>query len=158
MGENVKLSPPWYTYYHKIDAMFGSDPDIQIKFDEDTMTLKLFVDNQAKADALTKVLQPEIDFGNVKLKIEVVPSDKVDSVEQLYKTVFAGNPVFSDAIETCDPTSPHATYVVFNPMIVQFYNDNLADAFRNETTLHQEIAKDLFVQQPGVYFCTDELE
>lgn len=158
MGENVKLSPPWYTYYHKIDAMFGSDPDIQIKFDEDTMTLKLFVDNQAKADALTKVLQPEIDFGNVKLKIEVVPSDKVDSVEQLYKTVFAGNPVFSDAIETCDLTSPHATYVVFNPMIVQFYNDNLADAFRNETTLHQEIAKDLFVQQPGVYFCTDELE
>lgn len=158
MGENVKLSPPWYTYYHKIDAMFGSDPDIQIKFNEDTMTLKLFVDNQAKADALTKILQPEIDFGNVKLKIEVVPSDKVDSVEQLYRTVFAGNPVFSDVIETCDPTAPHATYVVFNPMIVQFYNDNLADAFRNETTLHQEIAKDLFVQQPGVYFCTDELE
>lgn len=158
MAENVKLSPPWYTYYHKIDAMFGSDPDIQIKFNEDAMTLKLFVDNQAKADALTKVLQPEIDFGNVKLKIEVVPSDKVDSVEQLYRTVFAGNPVFSDVIETCDPTAPHATYVVFNPMIVQFYNDNLADAFRNETTLHQEIAKDLFVQQPGVYFCTDELE
>lgn len=158
MGENVKLSPPWYTYYHKIDAMFGSDPDIQIKFNEDAMTLKLFVDNQAKADALTKVLQPEIDFGNVKLNVEVVPSDKVDSLEQLYKTVFAGNPVFNDVIEECDPSAPKATYVVFNPMIVQFYNDNLADAFRNETTLHQEIAKDLFVQQPGVYFCTDELE
>lgn len=158
MGENVKLSPPWYTYYHKIDAMFGSDPDIQIKFNEDTMTLKLFVDNQAKADALTKVLNQEIDFGNVKLNVEVVPSDKVDSVEQLYKTVFAGNPVFNDVIEECDPSAPKATYVVFNPMIVQFYNDNLGDAFRNETTLHQEIAKDLFVQQPGVYFCTDELE
>ena len=156
--KNVKLSPPWYTFYHKINAMFGSDPEITIKFDEDTMILKLFVDNQAKADALTKVLPTEKDFGNVKLNIEVIPSDKVNSVKQLYKTIFSDNPVFNQVIEVTDPSMPQASYVVFNPLIVQFYNDNLADAYRNETTLLQEIAKDIFIQQTGIYYCTENIK
>lgn len=156
--KNVKLSPPWYTFYHKINAMFGRDPEITIKFDEDTMILKLFVDNQAKADALAKVLPTEKDFGNVKLNIEVIPSDKVDSVKQLYKTIFSDNPVFSQVIEVTDPSMPQASYVVFNPLIVQFYNDNLADAYRNETTLLQEIAKDIFIQQSGIYYCTENIK
>ena len=156
--KNVKLSPPWYTFYHKINAMFGSDPEITIKFDEDAMTLKLFVDNQAKADALASVLPIEKDFGNVKLNIEVIPSDKVNSVKQLYKTIFRDNPVFSQVIEVADPSIPQASYVVFNPLIVQFYNDNLADAYRNETTLLQEIAKDIFIQQSGIYYCTENIK
>ena len=156
--KNVKLSPPWYTFYHKINAMFGSDPEITIKFDEDAMILKLFVDNQAKADAIAKVLPIEKDFGNVKLNIEVIPSDKVDSVKQLYKTIFSDNPVFSQVIEVADPSMPQASYVVFNPLIVQFYNDNLADAYRNETTLLQEIAKDIFIQQSGIYYCTENIK
>ena len=156
--KNVKLSPPWYTFYHKINAMFGSDPEITIKFDEDAMILKLFVDNQAKADALAKVLPIEKDFGNVKLNIEVIPSDKVNSVKQLYKTIFSDNPVFSQVIEVTDPSMPQASYVIFNPLIVQFYNDNLADAYRNETTLLQEIAKDIFIQQSGIYYCTENIK
>ena len=156
--KNVKLSPPWYTFYHKINAMFGSDPEITIKFDEDAMILKLFVDNQAKADALAKVLPIEKDFGNVKLNIEVIPSDKVNSVKQLYKTIFSDNPVLSQVIEVTDPSMPQASYVVFNPLIVQFYNDNLADAYRNETTLLQEIAKDIFIQQSGIYYCTENIK
>ena len=155
--ENVKMSPPWWEFYHKLEAMFGNDPEIHLDFNEDEKIIKLFVDNSAKADALTKVLPVEKDYGNVKIKIEVVPSDKTASVEQLYKTIFNGNPVFSTAFDLDVEGMPHASYVVFKPLIVQFYNDNLADANGNITTLHQEIAKDVFEPMNNVYFCTENL-
>ena len=155
--EKTKLSPPWWEFYNKLDAMFGRDPEIHLEFNEEDMIIKMFVDNPAKADAIAQVLPIEKDYGNVKLKIEVIPSDKANGVEQLYKTIFNGNPVFSDAVDVNVEGLPHVSYVIFKPLIVQFYNDNLADANGNVTTLHQDIAKDLFEPKQNVYYCTENI-
>ena len=154
-----ELSPPWWEFYHKLDAMFGSDPEIHMEFndDDEDKEIKMFVDSQAKADALMQVLPMEKDYGNVKLKLTIVPSDKAGSIAQLYKTIFNGNPVFSDAVEVDQPGYPHFSYVVFKPLIVQFYDDNLMDVNGNVTTLHQDIARDLFESKDGVYFCTESI-
>jgi len=50
------------------------------------------------------------------------------------------------------------TYVVFKPEIIQYYTDSLADARGICSTLNQEIAKDIFGEIPGVFFCTDLVE
>ena len=155
--DKVKLSPPWLEYYHKLIAMFGEDPDIHFEYDEDEYIIKMFVDNQAKADALQKVLPAVKSFGNVKLNINIIPSDKVNGVEQLYKTIFNGNPVFSDAIDIEVEGVPPMSYVMFKPLIVQFYNDNLADPYGNYTGLYQDIAKDLFIEKTGVNYCTEKI-
>ena len=98
-----------------------------------------------------------MEYGNVKLEIQVIPSDKVGSNEQLYKAAFNGNPVFSNAVDITTEGLPHVSYVIFKPLIAQFYNDNLADAYGNYTGLYQDVAKDLFVEKSGVYYCTESL-
>ena len=157
--EKTKLSPPWWEYYHKLVCLFSRDPEIKIIFDDaDSNIIKIYVDNQAKADALAKVLPTEKEFGNVILKIEIIPSDNANSVAALYRTIFAGNPILSEVYEVTEPGAPKFTYVVFEPEIVQFYDDNLMDLHGNITTLHQNVAPDVFGETPGVYFCTDLVE
>ena len=97
------------------------------------------------------------DFGNVQLKVEIVPSDKANSVEQLYKTIFNGNPVFVDAVDIDQEGLPHVSYVIFKAAIAQFFDDNLADAYGNYTALYQDVAQELFVAKNNVYFCTENV-
>lgn len=154
----MQMSSPWWEYYRKLFSLFGRDPDIKMNFDDELKVIKIWVDNQPKADALAQELPKEKEFGNVKVKIEVIPSDKAVSTAQLYKTMFNGNPVFSDAIEINGAGLPHCTYIMFKPEVVQFYNDNMGDVHGNITTLHQDIAKDIFGETTGLYYCTDKIK
>ena len=47
------------------------------------------------------------------------------------------------------------TYVVFKKEVVQYFNDSLGDIHGVCSTLMQDIAKDIFEDTEGVYFCTD---
>ena len=81
MENKTKLSPPWYTFMRKLSALFGEDADIKnIIADGGDETLsnpriKILVYNDNKAHALTKLLPPCVYFGDVRLDIEVVPSN-----------------------------------------------------------------------------------
>ena len=46
-------------------------------------------------------------------------------------------------------------YVVFVKEIVQFYNDDIGDIRGLCHTLYQELAKIIFENRAGVFFCTD---
>ena len=160
----MKLSPPWCTRYSQIAALFQYDPEVHVIFDEDEYIVKLFVDNEDKADALTMLLPEVYEFGNVRLRIQVIPADSngtnsIDAdtpIDQLYETAFAGNGAFSFAktirgVMLLDGI----TYVVFKKRVVQFYTDNLSDYYGNCSTLYQEIAKDVFGEQNNLYYSTD---
>lgn len=153
--ENVKLSPPWLTYVHEVYALFEEDPEVAVAYDETKKVLTLLVESGIKADALGQLLPPEIDFGGVKLQIEVVPANDEHSAASLFRHAFSGNPIFS-RVETVDGifASP-LTYVVFEPAIAQFYDDNLGDVNGMKTALVDEIARDVFTPQVGLFFCTD---
>lgn len=151
---NVNISSPWVTFYREIEALFGSDPEIKIVFDEDKNEIKLYVDNHRKADALTQLLPSKREFGNVTLLIDVVPPN-VDSydIQSLYEAAFENNPAFAyvehvDGLFTMD-------YVVFKNKVVQYFNDDMSDVHGNCSTLYQEIAKNVLETVPGVFFCTD---
>ena len=159
MSENLKLSAPWVTYYHEVYALFGNDPDINIKFDANTPELKLFVEDGRKADALQKLLPAEKDYGNVKLKISVVPANLKDGddPEQLYKDAFRGNPVMTN-FYSFDTIMGHFNFAEFEAEVVQFFNDQLDDPNGNRSTLYQEIAKDVFENNYTVQFCTEPIK
>ena len=70
----MKLSPPWCQRYSQIAALFKYDPAVHVIFDEDNYEVKLYVDDDDKAAALTILLPEEYEFGNIKLKIQVVPA------------------------------------------------------------------------------------
>lgn len=156
--DKVNLSAPWYTYVNELRALFGEDEEISIVFDSLAMDVQLFVDNQKKADALTQLLPVEKEFGDVKLKITVIPTDVLgDSVVDLMGAAFEGNPVLA-RICTSSSLLGSFTYAVFRKEVVQFYNDQLDDINGNKSMLYQDVAKDVLKARGDIFYCTNNEE
>lgn len=157
MNENkTKLSPPWVDYYHKIEAMFGDDPDVDVKFNDEEYEIKLLVTGPAKADAITQLLPAERTFGNITVRVTVVPANDGElSKIGLFRAAFWGNPAFVNAVTVPDIFSNEISYVVFQNKVVQYFNDDPSDLYGVESTLFEDIAEDIFEDHAGVYFCTD---
>lgn len=154
----INLSSPWVTFYREIDAMFKGDKEITTVYDEENRLISLYVANANKADALTQLLPPEVTFGNVTLKISVIPSNSEASPATLFQRAFEKNPTFIDVKTLKDVFSNDITYVIFRNKVVQFFNDDLSDINGNCSTLYQEIAKEIFQREDGVFYCTDTKE
>lgn len=155
----MKLSPPWITYVNKIKALFDGDPDIKFDYSEEEYYLKLFVNNEEKADALMKLLPSQKEFGNVVLKISVIPADNAVDYLHLFQTAFAGNPHVSDITSVETPFGNSLNFVVFKKEVVQFFNDDTSDINGVCSTLNENIARDVFRESyDTVYFCTDVKE
>ena len=159
---NMKLSPPWAIFYREIQALFGEDPEIHIVYDEDATVVKIYVENPEKAEVLSQLLPTKKMFGRVGLDIQVIPADgKAYSTEvpetvdaSMFEKAFSGNPAFAYA-KTYSGIFPfHATYVVFQPDVVQFFDDDISDIHGIKSTLYEDLARDVFEDIPA-YFNTD---
>lgn len=151
--DSIALCSPWVTFCKKINALFCCDPDIEIQYDEDNVELRLYVDNHIKADALSKLLPQTKEFGNVTLKITVIPKNN-DEYVNIIKTAFHGNPVLENLESVRTPDGSIVNYVMFKKRVVQFFNDDLTDIHGNMYTLYQDIAKEVLESKPGTYFST----
>lgn len=149
----VNLSSPWVTFVNEVKALFEEDDEIHIHYDGENNELKLLVDSGDKADALSKLLPTEKQFGNVTLKIIVIPANKDLQAVDLFEIAFRGNPALAYTFAADTPLG-HAEYAIFKKQVVQFFNDQLDDVRGIKSTLYQDIAKDVF-EGSGVFFCTD---
>lgn len=155
----LKLSAPWIIFYKEIEAMFKFDPAVKVIYDEDKNEVKLYVEGAQKADALTQLLPTEKAFGNVVMKITVVPANKLKAVKEgLYEAAFEGNSALSYVRSATGIFTNPITYVVFKKEVVQFWTDDLGDINGLRSTLYQDIAKDIFGETQGIFFCTDDTE
>ena len=159
----VNLSSPWTELYREFQAMFEQDKEIKIVFDEREYTLKLYVASEKKYNALNQLLYRERVFGNIKMKIIVVPPNgsKLEAekkpLDVLYTEAFEGNPALSFA-RSVEALVGSFCYVVFENKVVQYFNDNIGDVYGQCSTLYQEIAKDIFDVDRFLFpahFCTD---
>ena len=157
MKNNINISSPWIGYYHKLCAFFGPDPDVDVKFDEKSDEIKLYVTGEDKYGALTALMPDEVTFGNVTIKVTVVPSNKLKTMENFFKDALEGNPLYSDVIKIDVPGSINSfTYVMFEPRVIHYWDDNLGDPHGNVATLAQDLAKEIFTKIDGVFYCTEE--
>lgn len=155
MEERLKLSPPWFIYYREIEALFGEDPDIKIEFDEENLTIRMFVEGQDKSDALDKLLSAQKEFGNVVVNIEIIPANKNETKLDIFKKAFAGNPVFSYGVGVEGIMTNPIYYVVFKHKICQFWSDSLSDVNGLTSMLYEDVARDIFENTQNVCFNTD---
>lgn len=156
--DNMKLSPPWITFANEVKALFEQDKEVIVLYYDENKTLKLYVKNERKADAISRLIPAEKTFGNVTLKIEVVPANRDGEETQLdlIKLAFAGN----RAVESIrDVDTPFGTmhYVIFEASVVQFPNDDTQDINGMKSTLYQDIAREIIGQKDNVLFCTDRV-
>lgn len=152
----LKMVSPWMNYYQEVKALFERDPEIKIVFDEDNYEIKLYVEKPSKAEALIQLLPTERQYGNVTLKITVIPANTDGSeVMDLFWDAFDGNPALAYVEDSPGIGAPF-NYVVFENKVVQYHNDDISDANGLRSTLYQEIAKDVFGDIQGVSFCTEK--
>ena len=157
--ENLELSAPWERFYSQIGELFKRDREIRIELDKANYTVRLYVDGERKAEALEKLLPTEKVFGNVTVKVEVVPANtKDEDIYNLYRDAFKDNPVFIEAKMAALPAGGTANYIIFRKEVVQFYNDNLKDPNGLETTLYETIADEVLERQGGEFYSTSEYE
>ena len=154
----LNMSAPWYVYYNELCALFKEDSEVHIVYDEMDQIINIYVENQAKADAMDEVLPKVMTFGSIDLEINVVPANNLNrrkSKGNIFKDLYADNPVCSDIVTVEGVFTNPLTYVIFRKEVVQYYNDDLGDAHGICSTLYQDIAKRVFKGQDSIYFCTD---
>ena len=153
--KELKLSAPWVEYVKKIQALFGADPDIHLEIDDEDNILRLFVDGQEKADALTQLLPSQVDFGNVRLYVSVIPANKEEeTTATLFKKAFDGNPIVS-YMASADINGGTVSYLVFRNRVVQYFRDDMQDPHGNRSTLYHDLANEIFDEHEGVFFAVD---
>lgn len=156
MGEVLKLSPPWMIYMRKINALFGEDPDVLVQYDEEENAINLRVKGQEKADAISQILPTEKTFGNVTVKINIIPANKPVSKVEVFQRAFEGNPVFSYALSIdTGMTSNTFNYVVYKHLIAQFYTDTMNNPNGITSMLYEDIAREVFEDVDGIMYSTD---
>lgn len=152
----VRLVSPWMELYHKIEAFFKRDPMVHVIWDEEAKAIDLYVDNAAKADALALIMPHEVKFGNVTVSIGIIPAnDEGESSGDIFRDAFESNDMFSFVKTVSGVFSSDIVYVVFKNEVVQYYNDNLGDIYGQRSCLAEDIAREIFSDVDGVYFCTD---
>lgn len=152
----VTLSSPWVGYARKLYMLFGEDPEINIVYNEETgPEVRLYVNNSEKADALTKKLPVEKEFGNVVLKITVIPSNTEDSSIDIFRKIFTGNPILAEIVTEDNPMQIGMSHVLFKSEVVQYFDDCLNDPMGLETTLYEDLAREVFEEPDGVFFNTE---
>lgn len=151
----LKLSAPWVTYYRELNELFRRDAEVRVIYDEENNTIKMYVDNPAKAEALAMLLPMEKRFGNVVLTIQIIPANKlVGSALVNFTEAFKGNPIVHDIVTVKCPGLGDLIYVLFENKVVQYFNDNLGDLNGFCSTLYQDIANRVIENRDGLYFCT----
>lgn len=155
----IGMSSPWIVYYHEVEAFFRDDPEVHVLYDEEKNEICIHVDNSAKAMALDHLLVHEKVYGNVVLRIKVIPANGFAVYKgYLFENALDKNKALSYINRVRGIFSNDITYVVFARKVVQYYNDDLGDAHGVCSTLYQNIANDIFEPAEGVFFCTDVLE
>lgn len=162
----VNLSAPWVEHYHELLAFFRHDNEVSVVFDADKMIVKLYVDDVRKAEALEHVIAHELEFGNVTLNVEVVPvndakefskgstqRDIIDDME-IWQIIARNNPAIDRIIKQIGIGGMKYTFVMCDPVVVQYFNDNTSDINGLTSTLYENIARDIFTGKAGVFFCT----
>ena len=155
----VKLSAPWQTYYKELSLLFEHDDEVRIIYDTDDQIINIYVDNAVKAEAMAAALPAVKQFGSVELEINIIPSNRVNMLKASkgmgFVDLFKGNSIVDDVVVVDGIMTNPITYVIFKKEVVQYFNDDLGDAHGVCTTLYQDIAKRVFEDQEGVFFCTN---
>ena len=158
-GKSFGIYSPWVIFYRQVEALFAKDPDIRVEYDSSQTLIRIFVEDNAKAEALAKIMPPQKVFGNVVCSIEIVPANQQAIKPNDFEIVFAGNEAFSHLTTITDIPDAYIsnpiTYCSFKKEVVQYPADDLGSESGMKSTLYEELAREVFGNTGGIFFCTD---
>lgn len=162
---SMKLSPPWISYHRMVLALFGGDPEVQVRdlfTDDDTNYRYLVLCSTAKKASAIKALLKVGKFNDITITAvvygpdensEAAPAEKLEP--QLVEDAFVGNPLFVEMVNRGGPFA--MSFCVFAREVVQYWNDNLGDLWGFTSTIAENIAREVLNDVERVAFCTNSM-
>ena len=148
------LSPPWVVWAEKLKALFAADPAVGVAYDDASRAATVRVEGAAKAEAISRLLPEEVGFGNVALRVRVVPANAAADAAATLRAAFGGNPAVADVLELPGPLGNPVAFAVFAREPVDVPCDNAADPAGAKTLLMEEIAREVLGDRAGAFLCT----
>lgn len=156
----VKLSPPWYTFRNQIRYTYGMSPIITVNElvqTNSSYVLSINSCSEGVAFAVRQVLPLERTFGNIIVLIKVFGPNgseipianeayTPESLAKLFCTALSYNPLFMGVIPfEYNPEMPFmkSAYMVITPTVVQFFNDDLSDLCSNYTEVASKVFEEV---------------
>jgi hypothetical protein len=161
-ADTVNLSPPWYTLRNEIAASVGNDPTV-IVGKLNTTHLPYIVPVQAstleQAAALAVLLRPKFVMGNITVEVQItdkagdipiaLPAETPEQLAALVHTAFQQNGWFRQVVVSSPTPHRAAVYPVFAAGVIQFYNDDLSDLYRNYNNVVATVFRNVLQAAPG---------
>lgn len=153
----LTLEAPWNTYRKMINALFKYDPEIEVGDVVDVVgdgfadyNINIMVGNHGKFEALQKLLPNRKVFGSVMVDISIydIENDEKNNIE-MFKDLFRDNPIVSNYEKVKLPDGSERDFVCFRPEVIQFYDDDISDCYRNYNGLAEDIARAVFGDRAG---------
>lgn len=160
MVNKVTIYSPWIIYFKQMQTLFKRDPEIHLDFNNDNATIDMYVDSAEKYEALDHLLPKTKTFGNVTVKINIIPANSLQEKDKAkyIEAAFRGNGAFSH-FRTVDMKDVYMSnpisYCVFKKEIAQYGADDLSSEFGVRSILYEDLARELLPDIDGVFFCTD---
>lgn len=158
-----ELSPPWYTLENMLSHALNNHSTVTVQ-PLDTKVrpyvASITVTDKQQALALATILAPQHRFGNVIVDVcvkdshgSVVPiqiPESPESLVQMMKTALGNTPWFSDAMaRPFVPGSRMVVFPIFKAAVIQFFNDDLSDLFRNYNNIAEAVFHNILNPSPG---------
>lgn len=154
---NTMLLPPWYVLQNRLKATLSVDPCVQVADltgEGLDMEIKITVCNEVKAHALAAFVSRIYEYNsNLAVAVKVYspnfipvevshPSTAAEATELLNQALI-GNKYFIKAIFEAGHQSG-AAFAIFNPMVVQYYSDDISDLYLNTNEVAAKAFSEVF--------------
>lgn len=153
-----QLSPPQFTYYNELKYSVGNDPAVTVTNIIELplnagYLVPILVRNRKKAQALATILIAQKEIGNINVYTAVINDGQVvdpiegtltaKEIQELFETALDSNRYFKFAV--VEPFTPgtFSVFPVFLKSVIQFYNDDLSDLYKNFNEVAANVFRDI---------------
>ena len=159
--ENFELCSPWMVFFHQVEAFFREDDQVHAELDNDNYKISIYVDDDDKANALSMIIPKQKVLGNIIVTIDIIPANGTINPNNVYdpdvfKRAFKDNTAIVDFVHI-DVKGLIMDFIMCKPIVVQMKNDSLHDPKGIVSTLYEDLASEIFVEHPGIFFSTDQV-
>ena len=147
----AKISSPIYSAYHRMKAFYGVDPDVTVDINEKKNYINVIVTNDVKSKAYLAVVPQTIN--DIEIRINGKKRTATYKVTTEGIRMALGNHPFVSDIDEITVEGITRLFVFFEPVLVQYFNDNFSHPEGLETKTPEQMACEL-LYLPGICKCT----
>lgn len=144
----ISKSAPDYSFYHKVEAFFEGDGDIEVgDIDERTYEFTIYVFDKRKYNILKSAFHIPKYAKKIQVNFEYIDEDYLDEVtEKDLAYLLEGNKYFSRYVWKGEEGSfiGCSKYLLMKPEVVQYYDDIFNNPAGLDTKTAEAVAKEIF--------------